>query len=321
MKLSDFGTAKVLQTATHTANVGTLLFAPPEFILSNRDLFAGDMWALGVTIYLMLVGQLAPLRGTSIQDHPAVQEVLDYRSSTSRHADFPAAALDQSDMTAAVSLIRDTMAHRPHERLTAMGATEHLWFSDPYSRQQPAVLSLQGSDMWTRSNIEHTTGRNHSPTSEQLPILLECAQGPAPTSIYDTRSSTHHPKKLYSTNSRDIAPREDRPLTLSSDSTLPVNLDHTPRSPHTIMPKSGISTGTDVAGFLDYFDYSTHDNANNKSLEIALSLMPRSITPPYSVLGISPDSTNVEIAMAYRRIFFQYHPGVIGLFIFLLDNH
>lgn len=59
-RISDFGLAKKVNTLTLLATAaGTLAFKSPEtFSKSKADSCAGDVWALGVTLYLMVTDRL-----------------------------------------------------------------------------------------------------------------------------------------------------------------------------------------------------------------------------------------------------------------------
>jgi len=59
-RVSDFGLAKTVNPLTLLATAaGTLAFKPPETFSRNKaDSCAADVWALGVTLYLMLTDQL-----------------------------------------------------------------------------------------------------------------------------------------------------------------------------------------------------------------------------------------------------------------------
>lgn len=60
VRVSDFGLAKQVNRLTLVASAaGTLAFKPPETFSSvPADSCAGDVWALGVTLYLLLTDQL-----------------------------------------------------------------------------------------------------------------------------------------------------------------------------------------------------------------------------------------------------------------------
>jgi serine/threonine-protein kinase len=59
-RVSDFGLAKKVNPLTLLATAaGTLAFKPPEtFLKAKADSCAADVWALGVTMYLLLTDQL-----------------------------------------------------------------------------------------------------------------------------------------------------------------------------------------------------------------------------------------------------------------------
>lgn len=59
-RLSDFGLAKQVNPLTLLATAaGTLAFKPPEtFVKQRADSCAADVWAIGVTLYLILTDQL-----------------------------------------------------------------------------------------------------------------------------------------------------------------------------------------------------------------------------------------------------------------------
>lgn len=59
-RISDFGLAKTVNPLTLLATAaGTLAFKPPEtFARSKADSCAADVWAIGVTLYLLLTDQL-----------------------------------------------------------------------------------------------------------------------------------------------------------------------------------------------------------------------------------------------------------------------
>ena len=77
IRVSDFGLARRVDALTLLASAeGTLAFKPPEF-LQNVDSCASDVWAIGVTFYLLLTDRLPfPIRevkdvlGGSCWKHP-----------------------------------------------------------------------------------------------------------------------------------------------------------------------------------------------------------------------------------------------------------
>jgi serine/threonine-protein kinase len=58
IRISDFGLAKAVNPLTLLASArGTPVFKPPE-CLQNMDSCAGDVWSIGVTLYLLLTDRL-----------------------------------------------------------------------------------------------------------------------------------------------------------------------------------------------------------------------------------------------------------------------
>ena len=69
ISISDFGLAKAVNPLTLLASArGTPVFKPPE-CLQNMDSCAGDVWAIGVTLYLMLTDR-SPFPVESRMDFP-----------------------------------------------------------------------------------------------------------------------------------------------------------------------------------------------------------------------------------------------------------
>jgi len=67
VRISDFGLAKAVNPLTLMASArGTPVFKPPE-CLRNIDSCAGDVWSIGVTLYLLLTDRL-PFRVESTMD-------------------------------------------------------------------------------------------------------------------------------------------------------------------------------------------------------------------------------------------------------------
>eukprot|EP00183_Erythrolobus_madagascarensis_P000114 CAMPEP_0185847216 /NCGR_PEP_ID=MMETSP1354-20130828/2573_1 /TAXON_ID=708628 /ORGANISM="Erythrolobus madagascarensis, Strain CCMP3276" /LENGTH=1105 /DNA_ID=CAMNT_0028547483 /DNA_START=157 /DNA_END=3474 /DNA_ORIENTATION=- len=64
VKISDFGSAKLMEGGAPHTSVGTPAFTPPELCLSDKapiasgDGSASDVWSLGVTLFYMLYGRV-----------------------------------------------------------------------------------------------------------------------------------------------------------------------------------------------------------------------------------------------------------------------
>ncbi|KAI0071921.1 kinase-like protein [Panus rudis PR-1116 ss-1] len=57
IKITDFGTAKILDGDRATTFVGTSEYMSPELLISGETSKSSDLWALGCTIYRMISGQ------------------------------------------------------------------------------------------------------------------------------------------------------------------------------------------------------------------------------------------------------------------------
>jgi len=59
IKLVDFGLSKMMgPSETSTDPYGTLAYVAPEVLLQKPYSFEGDLWSLGIIIYVMLSGML-----------------------------------------------------------------------------------------------------------------------------------------------------------------------------------------------------------------------------------------------------------------------
>lgn len=85
VRVSDFGLAKKVNPLTLLASArGTRAFKPPEF-LSNVDSPAGDVWAMGSTLYLLLTDRLP---------FPAAAELAPSDTSVWKQPMIPASRLN-----------------------------------------------------------------------------------------------------------------------------------------------------------------------------------------------------------------------------------
>jgi len=125
VKLADFGSAMLLPR-DGTANVdpvaqGTTLYSPPEVILGKTYSCAADMWATGITTYVLISGNF-PFGSTS--------------DALSACASFDGAAWSSH---LAVAFISALLRRDPNERPSASEAQAHAWIS---RRDHQAKLSL-----------------------------------------------------------------------------------------------------------------------------------------------------------------------------------
>ena len=96
------------------AVAGTLPFMAPE-VFSSRYSTPVDIWAFGVTLYIMLTGKLPPTSDPSkIPDSLAIGEWADMATA----------------LPSAVDLLRKVLVVDPTLRLSAREALSHQWFAE-----------------------------------------------------------------------------------------------------------------------------------------------------------------------------------------------
>ena len=115
--LSDFGVSEIMsvQGSVSTKSSGTPTFWPPEmFSFETETLVSGaqvDIWALGVTLYMMLCGR-SPFRGTSFLELS--------KSITCDEVTFPPSLSDD-----ARGLLSSMLAKDPSRRPSLKGILQH----------------------------------------------------------------------------------------------------------------------------------------------------------------------------------------------------
>mmetsp|Transcript_15915 Transcript_15915/g.65121 ORF Transcript_15915/g.65121 Transcript_15915/m.65121 type:complete len:191 (-) Transcript_15915:1584-2156(-) len=115
--LVDFGNAVCLENKAHgTSSAGTLAFQAPEVAskLPTVDLYAADVWAVGVTLFFCVCGRLP------IQENSLMQTLLKVKSGDIAIPDTIQGAT--RDMLSA--LLERNAAARP----SAKEALGHAWF-------------------------------------------------------------------------------------------------------------------------------------------------------------------------------------------------
>ena len=137
VRISDFGLAKAVNPLTLLASArGTPVFKPPE-CLQNIDSCAGDVWSIGVTLYLLLTDRL-PFPVESRMD-----------LSTGRcwkHKLVPAAEFNPRVDGHLESIVSRSLKLKPAERYSnAIGMLEDLMRWEP-SKSKPPIESKDSMD-------------------------------------------------------------------------------------------------------------------------------------------------------------------------------
>jgi calcium-dependent protein kinase len=116
LKLIDFGFSKVWAPNTKLhLSCGTLAYIAPE-VLSKSYTCQCDMWSLGVTVFILLLGYM-PFKGKDEQMHKNIKQARFERKK--KHWD--AISTDAQDF------IEKLIVVDPDARLTAKQALEHPW--------------------------------------------------------------------------------------------------------------------------------------------------------------------------------------------------
>ncbi|KXJ29369.1 ribosomal protein S6 kinase-related protein [Exaiptasia diaphana] len=119
IKIIDFGLSKLMSRNEKTNTIcGTLQFMAPEVLKGEKYDYSVDWWALGIVMYVLLVGKY-PYVAT--KDHDSQFKVLE-----ETEFEFP-----DSLSTASVSLMNQLLQKDPKERLRSLDALKrHPFFKD-----------------------------------------------------------------------------------------------------------------------------------------------------------------------------------------------
>lgn len=163
-RASDFGLAKNVNPLTLLATAaGTLGFKPPEVFSQRRaDSCAGDVWAIGATLYLLLTDKLPfPLPPGATWDAP---NCFDGTFS-------PPSEINPDANKALDEIIQKALEKQPEKRYAS--AKELL---DALERWKPETLGTTRSDLYLSSDASKSVLGEHSPPNQQgAKILVERA--------------------------------------------------------------------------------------------------------------------------------------------------
>lgn len=141
-RASDFGLAKKVNPLTLLATAaGTLQFKPPEAFTQHKgDSCAGDVWAIGTTLYLLLTDKLPfPLPAGATWDAPDLFE----------GSFIPPSEINPDANKALDHIVQKTLEKRPEDRYTTakelLDALEHWKPGTPESASAAKFLSSEAS--------------------------------------------------------------------------------------------------------------------------------------------------------------------------------
>eukprot|EP00755_Sulcionema_specki_P013834 Sspe_Gene.55056::Locus_30322_Transcript_1_1_Confidence_1.000_Length_3236::g.55056::m.55056 len=123
VKLIDFGESRLLKTCDDSSRktAGTPMFHSPEAADGTGELFSGvasDVWALGVTLYLVLFGEIPFGKGVS-------NHLVMWNSITNDPLQFPKSSLSD----AVLELLCRMLEKDPTQRITLPEIKDHRWLT------------------------------------------------------------------------------------------------------------------------------------------------------------------------------------------------
>jgi len=169
-RVSDFGLAKKVNSLTLLATAaGTLSFKPPEVFTRQRsDSCAGDVWAIGTTLYLLLTDKLPfPLPADATWDAP---ELFD-------GSFLPPSEINPDANEALDQIVQKALHKRPEGRYATakdlLNALEH-W----KSRTQESVSAAKFLSSEASKAVLGTRSSPHEKSAEALvEIAFKAKQG------------------------------------------------------------------------------------------------------------------------------------------------
>ncbi|MCU1647319.1 MAG: Serine/threonine protein kinase [Nocardia sp.] len=217
--LTDFGIAKQYSTTTEVVLTGTLRYMSPER-LSGKDLPAGDLFAVGVTIYEMTEGASPFARATPaatmsavIMEHPVPPRYSGHLTNL------------------VVALLEKDPARRPNAAAARMLVAGRAGFTP----EEPTVIASTVPDLrFTSDSADPETKRRRRPSRRAILAtgLGIAAAGAIPVALV-LKPSAHQSDSAANTSlsptAGHSAPRVRGPLTLSGGSSAtPVAMSFNP---------------------------------------------------------------------------------------------
>ena len=182
VKISDFGESQILGTEPERSKLsrtlGTPAFLAPEICAGEEyDGFAADIWALGVSLYSFVYGDM-PFKGDSLIDL--------YDDIVEKDVPFP------EDVPLSIGLqdlMMRLLSKNPEKRITIEQVAEHPWVQDQELDQLQSALedelSMQNDN---QDDIQNNDGRDGEPS---LPLPLESTLFSGTISSNDVENADH----------------------------------------------------------------------------------------------------------------------------------
>jgi serine/threonine protein kinase len=170
-KISDFGLAKQVNKLTLFATAaGTLAFKPPEvFTQAKRDSVAADIWALGVTLYMLLTDSM-PFD---------VDEPLGWGNGEARQTPPPVPSQYNVEANSALDrIVLKCLSLRPEERYADAGEllkALNAWKSNDSSCGKPTPSSASIS-RFSKNALGHPSTLDPSEAESLVRQAIQTAQ-------------------------------------------------------------------------------------------------------------------------------------------------
>lgn len=122
--LADFGSTEKINDGEKSSSIlGSPIYLAPEILTSKLHDKSADMWALGVTLFMLLAGEI-PFYGKN-----AKQLLDDIESRTKRQGGISACPELNNSSKEAKDLISAMLQEDPEKRIKASEALKSAWFN------------------------------------------------------------------------------------------------------------------------------------------------------------------------------------------------
>lgn len=121
--LGDFGSTEIMNEGEKSSSIlGSLFYLAPEILISRKHDKSADMWALGVTLFILLTGEF-PFVGKNVN-----QLIEDINGQITQKKSFLFQGL-KTVSNEAKNLITSMLQIDPEKRITPSEALKSNWFN------------------------------------------------------------------------------------------------------------------------------------------------------------------------------------------------